>query len=148
MTPKVLATVILAVILSGCNQPSGPPQYSSASLDANSLHRRLRVYVDGKVGFIDGSGKLVINPQWDEAIDFSEGLAVVCIGECDASTANRLNKKYGYIDEDGKMAINPTFEIADDFHEGLAAVCVEGCGAGESSSYLEQNDKRKSGYID
>ena len=51
------------------------------------------VKVGDKWGYIDSSGKLVINPQFDEARGFSEGLA-------------RINQggKWGYIDTSGKIA--------------------------------------------
>src|SRR5438552_12784188 len=35
---------------------------------------------DGKVGFVNKSGKLVIPPQFENAAPFSEGLAVVQVG--------------------------------------------------------------------
>ena len=41
---------------------------------------RLMVTVGGKTGYIDQSGKLIINPQWDEAFQFQEGRAMVCVG--------------------------------------------------------------------
>lgn len=66
-----------------------------------------------KFGYIDKSGKLTINPQFDDAHDFSEGLAAV-----------EINGKWGYIDKTGKFVINPTFDIADDFSGGLAKVWV------------------------
>ena len=46
----------------------------------------------GKDGFIDKTGKYVINPQFDIAFDFSEGLAGIWIGG-----------KRGYIDKTGKI---------------------------------------------
>ena len=48
-------------------------------------------------GFIDKNGKWTINPQFDEAMPFSDGLAQVKIG-----------RKIGYVDTDGKYAWNPT----------------------------------------
>ena len=35
----------------------------------------------GKYGFIDRTGKMVINPQFDNAYHFSDGLALVGLGE-------------------------------------------------------------------
>lgn len=92
----------------------------------------------GKKRYIDGTGRLVISPQWDTANTFSEGRAAVCIGECDIDHQNGFRNKgypqpieeleqtfkYGFIDESGKLVVNPAFEAAQDFSEGLAAVCV------------------------
>jgi len=44
-----------------------------------------------KWGYIDKTGKIVFEPQFDNAGYFSEGLAGV-----------RIGKKYGYIDKTGK----------------------------------------------
>jgi hypothetical protein len=65
----------------------------------------------GKWGFIDATGKLAIEPAFEEAAYFSEGLAAV-----------RLNGKYGYIDKTGKTVIEPQFRYAFAFREGLAWV--------------------------
>jgi hypothetical protein len=51
----------------------------------------------GKWGYIDKTGKYIINPQFDEAMGFNEGLASVRIGD-----------KWGYIDKNGKFVWNPT----------------------------------------
>jgi len=50
-----------------------------------------------KWGFIDKAGKFVINPQFDEAMSFNDGLARV-----------KLGRKIGYIDATGKYVWNPT----------------------------------------
>ena len=68
-----------------------------------------------KVGFIDSSGRLVINPQFDEVGFFSEGL-------CPA----RRGPLWGYIDRAGRFEIQPQFDEAGFFSEGLAAVSVKG----------------------
>ena len=47
---------------------------------------------------------MVINPQFDAASPFSEGLAHV-----------RIGGKWGYIDPAGKMVINPQFDAASPF---------------------------------
>ena len=68
-----------------------------------------------KLGEIDKTGKVVINPQFDWAFDFSEGLAAV-----------EIDGKYGFIDKTGKIVINPQFDWAFNFSEGLAAVEIDG----------------------
>lgn len=64
-----------------------------------------------KFGYVDTTGKLVIQPQFDMAGSFSEGLAVVVV-----------DLKSGYIDKTGAFVIQPQFSYADPFHDGLAAV--------------------------
>jgi hypothetical protein len=119
-----------------------PREESSAISDLQTAKKPLLlIFVGGKVGYIDRTGAVAINPQWDTAYPFSEGLALVCVGTCDPEHLvgyRRVNGfrredleqtfKYGYIDESGKFAINPVFEGANNFAEGLAAVCVgQGC---------------------
>ncbi len=69
------------------------------------------VKIDGKYGFADKSGGLVIEPRFDSAEGFSEGLAAV-----------KIDEKYGYIDKAGKWVIEPIFRYAQRFSEDLAAV--------------------------
>jgi len=54
---------------------------------------------------------IAIPPQYDDARDFSEGLAAV-----------RVGGKWGYIDRSGKMVIPPRFLRAEPFRGGLAVV--------------------------
>lgn len=77
---------------------------------------------EAKWGFIDKTGRMAIKPQFDEAHDFSGGLAAVETGD-----------KWGYIDTTGKMAIEPRFGAADEFAEGLAAVRI-----GERYGYIDE----------
>ncbi|HYM76114.1 MAG TPA: WG repeat-containing protein [Candidatus Dormibacteraeota bacterium] len=70
---------------------------------------------DRRWGYIDSTGKLVINSQFEEVADFSEGLAAVKTGS-----------RWGFIDEDGKFVINPQFDEVSSFAEGLAAVKSDG----------------------
>ena len=76
---------------------------------------RNRVDEDGKYGFVDENGNWVVKPQFDDAFDFSEGLAIV-----------EVEGKWGYIRPDGTWAIEPHFDVACDFSEGLAMVEVDG----------------------
>lgn len=68
----------------------------------------------GKFGYINKTGKIIINPQFDKAYDFSEeGLAAVMV-----------NDKWGFVNKSGQFVINPQFDSAWGFTEGLAAVMV------------------------
>jgi len=69
---------------------------------------------DGKDGYIDYKGRLVVKNQFDLVGPFIEGLAWV-----------QLNNRTGYINKAGQYVINPQFSGARDFHEGLAAVHVD-----------------------
>ena len=75
---------------------------------------------DGKYGFIDKKGELVIPMSFDVdelgvTSEFHEGYAVVC-----------KNEKYGYIDKSGKEVIPCNYDAACNFSEGLAIVTKEG----------------------
>jgi len=147
------------VILSACNRTSenGTP----APTNTQAISKKLfGVTVGGKKGYIDRTGKLIVNPQYDQASDFSEGLALVCVGPCDQDhwqgvrytkglETEKLEQtfKYGYIDETGKMVINPMFESAEKFSEGLAGVCV-GHGCYYSLPSDKPKEEGKWGFID
>lgn len=68
---------------------------------------------DGKSGFIDQSGKVVIAPRFDSVTGFSEGLAL----------ATRDGKKV-FIDTSGQTVFEAKFDIVNNFSEGLAAVNI------------------------
>lgn len=74
----------------------------------------------GKYGYIDSTGKVVINPQFDYASSFEDGLALV-----------KKGKKYSFIDKTGKIVIDPPYTLAADFSEGLAMVGNFGNGKGK-----------------
>lgn len=99
---------------------------------------RFPILKDGKWGFIDKTGKVVIRPEYDYVEEFSEGLALVRIntsrsigrtssdrvGEHSASFSDdlqsRSKSRYGFIDEDGNNVIEMKYDYADSFSEGLA----------------------------
>jgi hypothetical protein len=72
----------------------------------------------GKFGYIDESGKVVIPPQFDLVTSFSEGMALVGMGEPEKA-------KWGYIDKTGKIVVPLALEAAGPFKEGLAPVLME-----------------------
>lgn len=67
---------------------------------------------NGKYGFIDKTGKVVIPCQWEFVESFSEGLAAV----------NDKDDKYGFIDKTGKLVLPCKWNRAWSFHEGLGSV--------------------------
>jgi len=84
--------------------------------------------VDGALGYIDGTGKSVIKPQFSNGHAFSEGLARVWIG-----------RKQGYIDRTGRVVIDRGDIVAPgDFSEGLAPVRV-GRGSGDLWGYIDKS---------
>ncbi len=80
---------------------------------------RAAVTVDGKSGYIDNTGKIVIAPVYSYARWFSEGLAAVSTGYggtlCDT----------GFLDRDGGFAIQPRFGETGTFRSGLCLVTTE-----------------------
>ena len=70
------------------------------------------VLVNDQFGYINKAGDTVISPQFDNGLNFAEGLAQVAIGEED--------QKWGYIDENGSYVINPQFDETGPFSQGLA----------------------------
>jgi hypothetical protein len=69
-----------------------------------------------KLGFIDKTGKVVIEPLFRETNGFSEGLAAVKI------IGSEGQYVWGYIDRTGRFAIAPQFGDARPFAGGLAHV--------------------------
>ena len=67
---------------------------------------------NGKWGFVDAEGNLVIDCQYDDALSFTSGYAAVKQGDV-----------WGYIDTENTMAIEPDFALATALStEGTAAV--------------------------
>lgn len=64
-------------------------------------------------GYLNANGKVVIQPQFQTASPFSEGLACVCKGGL-----------FGYIDTRGEWVIPPRFQYANNFSDGLAGVSL------------------------
>ncbi|HEY6252687.1 MAG TPA: WG repeat-containing protein [Candidatus Angelobacter sp.] len=80
---------------------------------------------DWKWGYLDLSGKVVIPLIFDEAGNFSEGLARV-----------EKDKRWGYVDLEGKIVIPPQFDEAGEFGSGLAPVKL-----GEKTGFIDKSGK-------
>jgi len=66
---------------------------------------------DGKVGFIDKKGAVVIDPCFDSARNFCNGLCAV-----------ELGGKWGFIDKSGEIVILPCYLKVGEFHDGRIGV--------------------------
>lgn len=81
-----------------------------------------------RIKYLDLSGKLVLEPNYDYAYDFENGIAMVF----NFTDKTRTSKKFGFIDKNGKPIIPCNLDDASQFSEGLA--------------YVSSNDFQ--GYID
>ncbi|MFA6014586.1 MAG: WG repeat-containing protein [Gallionellaceae bacterium] len=105
------------------SDPLGHDRFSEGLLAVEDIEHEVGGGGDapshGKWGFKDKTGKLVIPYQYDDARDFSEGLAPVYI-----------NQEIGFIDRTGKVVIKPNPEFAGltheinrvGFHQGLSVM--------------------------
>lgn len=87
-----------------------------------------RIERDGKYGFIDNTGQVVIPPKYDLAWDFSEGLARVS-----------QNGKAGFIDNTGKVVIPLKYDKAYSFYNGVAGVLDRSTG---EAFYINRQGER------
>ena len=67
-------------------------------------------------GYIDKTGKQVIEPKFRRAEEFSEGVAAVAVG---------IDNKWCYIDHEGKLLGTPQFQYLPPLTDGLAPVQIE-----------------------
>lgn len=116
MKKTIAFAILFLLLLSAC---------STAQLSTRETPRNIK-QIKWKYGFIDKTGRFVIEPEYDLAWPFSEGLASVLIG-----------KRWGYIDKTGKVVIQPGFYKAFPFSEGMAVVGVDRKG----NSYIDKNGK-------
>ncbi len=101
--------------------PNGAPSAKTQFTTGNGGPYPIKV--EGKYGFIDRSGTIVIIPQFDAASRFADGLAAV-----------RIGTKFGYVNTGGEVVIAPQFEAVEDFSEGRAVF-----QAGGKFGYIDKN---------
>lgn len=122
----LIATCILALTPGGLAQPqSNPPE----------RHLYKVVNRNGKTGFVDQTGQLVIGfdrfPGEAEIREFHEGLAAMCF-----PGPGHYCRAVGFVDRNGEMAIAPHFKNANGFSEGLAYVETD-----EMRGFIDRNGK-------
>src|SRR5512138_1429822 len=87
---------------------------------ANDYSYLLPVTINKKCGYVNGSGKIVIEPRYDFCNAFCEGLAMV-----------QITGKTGFINTSGAYVMQPSFkavpfETHGHFHEGRLGVRING----------------------
>lgn len=101
---------------SGIINKSGKYLFKNVEFIEPSLSSNLiRFKLNAKNGYVNTKGEVIIEPQFNNSNEFSEGLAAFRMG---------LQDKWGFIDETGKVVIQPKFDYAYGFRNGLAAVEV------------------------
>jgi WG containing repeat len=145
-------------------QTKGEQFSSEKKIESENLFVISR-YVNGdiKFGYINQSGKMIVEPQFYRAWEFSEGLAVIqdssdtwgFIDKYGTKTTLpkswqvsypelfseslllvRIDEQYGYINKSAKISIKPQFESANNFSDGLASIKING-----KSGYLDHSGK-------
>ena len=96
MKCRSMAILLGCLVIIGC---AGPDR--AASVATAAAEPLAAVRVDGKFGYIDKTGELVIPAKYNRAWKFSEGLGKVL-----------LNNKFGFVDKDGTVVILPQFDMA------------------------------------
>ncbi|TCC99171.1 WG repeat-containing protein [Pedobacter hiemivivus] len=172
MTKQILIMSFLTGLLGvfGCNNKPkedsdkeqfeeilNDPRVNSREVGEREGIKYFQVIKDGKVGFRNLDGNIVIESKFDSAEMFSEGVSTVQLGEKYGmidekgnyvlqlmaldylgSLHNGLasflaNDKYGFVNAKGQEVIKPKYDWVDEFSEGLCVV---------------RNDMGKHGYID
>lgn len=104
---------------------------------------------NGKWGYVNDNGKMVVLPKFEFANEFTDGFAAVKVNnrwgfingngkyviepqfdDAYSFSDNLARVKqyglWGFIDKQGKFIVRPTFDAAGDFNEGLAPVAIDG----------------------
>ena len=108
------------------------------------------IMINGKYGYVNKKGKLIVKPKYDSASKFSEGIAIVELNKRDGmiDTSGReivktkyyaihqfkegvasfslTGRKWGFMDKTGKEVIKAKYDYANDFSEGMAKVEIGG----------------------
>ncbi len=77
-----------------------------------TLEGLYRIVVDGKIGFANEDGNIIINPVFDFVKPFENGLAEFCV-DCKQVRQNEHfiieGGKWGFVDKTGKVVVDPIF---------------------------------------
>jgi hypothetical protein len=95
------------------------------------------VYQDGSYDYIDKTGKVIIDGNFNTAEFFSEGLGIVS-----------KDGKYGAVNSNGDLVVTLEYLYLSDFHDGLAYASLDGISAGFINGHNEVKIPFKYSYLD
>lgn len=87
-------------------------------------------------GVADTAGHIIVEPQYERIYPYSEGLAVVNLGDYEDYTGH-----YAYMDREGDIVIDGGFSYAFPFHEGRAWINID-------PNYWDTSPYQYGGFID
>ena len=91
------------------------------------VENRIRALKDDKYGYMDETGKIVVEPKYTEVYwTYSEGLAAVTLTGEEAESSFLKVGGWHFIDKDGNTVIEGPFEQTSYFSEGLCWVMEDG----------------------
>ena len=105
---KVIGGILCGVLLLSVCTEVAPIQTLAATKENLYLYMSPNT---GKYGFVNDGGLVMIDPVYDQAYDFNNGMALVS-----------KDDKYGYISENGNIVVQPKYEYASSFSCGYAVV--------------------------
>ena len=119
----IFSTLLFSCSDSGKLSSAETVEKSEAKLDTEKLAAvKIGEFTRGKYGYINAAGEVAIEPQFDKAYSFSNGLAL----------AKRNDKKKGYINTEGEFAIEPQVDspfYISTLSNGLAVIKIDDkCG--------------------
>jgi hypothetical protein len=118
--PEDIADFLLMILTYGNDESTTSNKRDTlnqnASQKPNSSKNLFPVSENGKWGYVDEQGKMIIEPQFEMASDFKNDRAAVVIID------KGYKNLHGYIDKTGKMVVAPQYDEAGDFSDGLAVV--------------------------
>jgi hypothetical protein len=122
---------ILAALALPCSMSFFKASYHK---NRRSVTPLFRFEQNGRAGFINAAGKVVIPPRfdvgWFAEEDFVEGLSPARSGE-----------NWGFIDTKGNWAVQPRYWRVEPFSEGLAAVTGQLKGYDFPAAYIDKSGK-------
>ena len=106
---KMLYILIFSTLLFSCSDSENLDSTNSKKQDQKAeeevdLLRLATVKIGDKWGYINPGGEVVIKPQFDDTMMFSDGLAAI-----------KISDKWGYINPGGEVVIKPQFGYAGSF---------------------------------